>query len=83
MLFLSDSSFRRVLSLSCGFTFPPMFPEFFRSLTAMYDVFTRRFCFRVNLETCQFIFYIMNVSNFISFVCNFFKVYVFKGSGFN
>ena len=28
MLFINDSSCKRVLSLSCGFIFPPVFPVF-------------------------------------------------------
>ena len=31
MLFISDSSCKRVLSLSCGLIFPPMFPVLFRN----------------------------------------------------
>ena len=37
LLFISDSSCKHVLSLSCGFIFPPVFPVFFRSCTGMYE----------------------------------------------
>ena len=34
---MSDSSCKRVVSLSCGFNFPPMFPVFFRNFTGIYE----------------------------------------------
>ena len=34
---MSDSSSKRVLLLSCGQSFPPVFPEFFRNFTGMYE----------------------------------------------
>ena len=38
LLLFSDNSCNRVLSVSCGFTFPQEFPEFLRRFTGMYDV---------------------------------------------
>ena len=34
---MSDNSCKRVLSLSCGFNFPPMFFVFFRKTIVTYD----------------------------------------------
>ena len=34
---MSDSSCKRVLSLSCGFNFPPILPVFFRNCTGTYE----------------------------------------------
>ena len=37
-LLISDISCNRVLSVSCGFTFPREFPAFLRRFTGMYGV---------------------------------------------
>ena len=59
MLFISDSSCKRVLSVSSEFNFPPVLPEFFWN-------FTETFEFSSVYERCVAIFCWINLPVFMS-----------------
>ena len=47
---MSDSSCKRVLLLSCGQIFSPVFPVFFRNVTVIYDFLSFLFIIIVYVE---------------------------------